>query len=396
MRLPTATFAAMLLALAACDRQEAPPPPAFALEPVTFGDLDGWLEDSPSEAVTALLRSCAPILRRDPTQPFGPDPRGGTNADWQAACREAALLPDRGPERDAAARGFFETWFQPYRVLAEGEAEGLFTGYYEPLLLGSLAPVAGGVPLRRAPGDIVTVELGQFAEDLADRRVRGRVNGDRLIPYFDRGEIERGALDGRELEIVWVDDPIQKFFLQIQGSGLVQLDDGRLIRVGYADQNGRAYRPIGRDLVEMGELSLETVSLQSIAAWLRAHPDRADELMDKNPSYVFFQLLGTADELEGPLGAQGVPLLAERSLAVDRRFIPYGAPVWLETTAPFPDGPRAYRRLMIAQDTGGAIRGGVRGDVFWGAGDLAESVAGHMNSRGRYFLFLPKAALPAS
>ena len=297
---------------------------------------------------------------------------------------------------DAAARAFFEDWFQAYRVTAEGETEGLFTGYYEPLLTGSLEPLADGVPLRRAPGDIVTVDLSQFADDLDGRRVRGRVDGDRLIPYFDRGEIERGALDGRSLELLWVDDPIQKFFLQIQGSGLVQLADGRLLRVGYADQNGRAYRPIGRDLVEMGELTREAVSLQSIAAWLRANPERADEVMDKNPSYVFFQLLGEAGDLEGPLGAQGVPLLAGRSLAVDRRYIPYGAPVWLETTAPFPDGDRPFERLMIAQDTGGAIRGGVRGDVFWGAGDLAERVAGHMNSRGRYYLFLPKAAIPAS
>jgi membrane-bound lytic murein transglycosylase A len=397
MRHPTASMLAMALLVAACDRPAPEPPPPFALEPVSFTALDGWLDDGPGEAVTALLRSCAPILRRDSAQPFvAAEPLAGTNADWQAACHAAEALPATGAEREMAARGFFEQWFQPYRVLAEGESEGLFTGYYEPLLMGSLAPVPGGVPLRRAPGDIVTVELGQFAEDLAERRVRGRVNGDRLIPYFDRGEIERGALDGRELEIVWVDDPIQKFFLQIQGSGLVQLDDGRLLRVGYADQNGRAYRPIGRDLVEMGELTRETVSLQSIATWLRAHPDRADELMDKNPSYVFFQLLGEADALAGPLGAQGVPLLAERSLAVDRRFIPYGAPVWLETTAPFPDGARPFRQLMIAQDTGGAIRGAVRGDVFWGAGDLAERVAGHMNSRGRYFLFLPKAAVPAS
>jgi membrane-bound lytic murein transglycosylase A len=226
--------------------------------------------------------------------------------------------------------------------------------------------------------------------------VRGRIEGDRLVPYFDRDEIERGALDGRALELLWVDDPIDKFFLQIQGSGLVRLADGRLLRVGYADQNGRAYRPIGRDLVEMGELSREEVSLQSIAAWLRANPDRADAVMDKNPSYVFFQLLGDAEALEGPLGAQGVPLLAGRSLAVDRRYIPYGAPVWLETEAPFPDGERSLHRLMIAQDTGGAIKGGVRGDVFRGAGDLAEHVAGHMKSRGSYFLFLPKVALPTS
>jgi membrane-bound lytic murein transglycosylase A len=397
VRLSTPALLLTALLLAACERQPPEPPPPFALEPVPFSALASWADDSPGEAVVAFRRSCAPILRRDPAAAFADDPRAGVNADWQAACRAAEALPaTRDGIDDAAARGFFEGWFQPYAVTAEGEALGLFTGYYEPLLTGSLEPVPGGVPLRRAPGDIITVDLSPFAEDLDGRRVRGRLDGDRLIPYFARGEIERGALDGRALELLWVDDPIQKFFLQIQGSGLVQLADGRLLRVGYADQNGRAYRPIGRDLVEMGELTREEVSLQSIAAWLRANPERADELMDKNPSYVFFQLLGEAADLEGPLGAQGVPLLAGRSLAVDRRHIPYGAPVWLETTAPFPDGDRPLERLMIAQDTGGAIRGGVRGDVFWGAGDLAERVAGHMNSRGRYYLFLPKAATPAS
>lgn len=390
MRLATRGPLLAIVLLAGC---EPPTPAPFVLEPVTFAALDGWSDDTPSAALVAFRRSCAPLLGRDPAAPFAALPEAGSNAEWQAACRAAEAAAAAG---EPATRAFFEDWFLPYRVLAEGESEGLFTGYYEPLLTGSLAPIPGGAPLRRAPGDIVTVELGQFADDLADRRVRGRVNGDRLVPYFDRGEIERGALDGRGLELVWVDDPIQKFFLQIQGSGLVRLDDGRLVRVGYADQNGRAYRPIGRDLVEMGELSRETVSLQTIDAWLRANPERAEALMDRNRSYVFFQLLGEAEALEGPLGAQGVPLLAERSLAVDRRYIPYGAPLWLETTAPFPDGERPVRRLMIAQDTGGAIRGGVRGDVFWGAGDLAEFVAGHMNSRGRYYLLLPRAAVPAS
>jgi membrane-bound lytic murein transglycosylase A len=382
--------------LAACERVEPEPPPAFAIEPVAFTALDGWADDPVGEAVTALRRSCAPILRRDPTAAFASDPRAGSNADWQAICRAAADLGEPAQIDDATARDFFETWFQPYRVLGDGVAEGLFTGYYEPLLEGSLERLPGGVPLRAAPGDIITVDLGLFSADYDGERVRGRLVGDRLEPYFSRGEIERGALDGRDLELVWVTDPIAKFFLQIQGSGLVRLADDRLLRVGYADQNGRVYRAIGRDLIEMGELTREEVSLQTIAAWLRANPDRAEEVMDKNASYVFFQLLGEADALEGPLGAQGVPLQPERSLAVDRRHIPYGAPLWLETTAPFPDGMQPFKRLMIAQDTGGAIRGGVRGDVFWGSGDLAEFVAGHMNSPGRYYLMLPKAAVPTS
>jgi len=395
VRLSSLGLVAAVVVLAGCDVPKTERPP-FALEPVAFTDLDGWQDDSVGAATTALARSCAPILRRDPAAAFASEPRAGSNADWQAACRALAELASGGRVDDSDARQFFETWFQPYRVLGETGAEGLFTGYYEPLLDGSLGAIAGGVPLRAAPGDIITVELGLFSVDFDGERVRGRLVGNRLEPYFSRGEIERGALDGRDLELVWVDDPIEKFFLQIQGSGLVRLDDGRLLRVGYADQNGRVYRAIGRDLIEMGELTREEVSLQSIAAWLRENPDRAEEVMDKNPSYVFFQLLGEADALEGPQGAQGVSLQAGRSLAVDRRFIPYGAPLWLETTAPFPDGEQPIRRLMIAQDTGGAIRGGVRGDVFWGAGDLAEFVAGHMNSRGSYYLLLPKAAVPTS
>lgn len=397
MRLRAPGVLAILLALAACEPAPEEAAAPFAISPVAFDALDGWPDPAPDEALSALRRSCKPILARDPAAAFASEPLAGRNSDWQDICRAAEALAGDGTAPSAEqASMFFETWFQPYRVSGDGSTEGLFTGYYEPLLTGSLERIDHGVPLRRAPGDIVSVDLGTFADDLDGRRVRGRIDGSRLVPYFDRDEIERGALDGRALELLWVDDPIQKFFLQIQGSGLVQLPDGRLLRVGYADQNGRAYRPIGRDLVELGELSREEVSLQTIDAWLRAHPDRADAMMDKNPSYVFFQLLGEADTLEGPLGAQGVPLLAGRSLAVDRRYIPYGAPIWLETRAPFPDGERPLRRLMVAQDTGGAIKGGVRGDVFWGSGDLAEFVAGHMNSRGSYYLLLPKAAVPVS
>ncbi|MEZ5865214.1 MAG: MltA domain-containing protein [Geminicoccaceae bacterium] len=382
----------LLLLLAACGKP--PPPPPMAIEPVAFEDLAGWADDRQDLALASFLLSCAPLLRRDPeARSTRAEPAAGRNADWQALCRQAAATP----VEPAAAQAFFETGFQPYRVRGDGQSEGLFTGYFEPLLHGSTRP-----------NGTARIPLQGSTRRYRDRRSRpllrrprraqgpGLVTGDRLGPYPSRGEIERGALDGRDLELLWVDDPIEKFFLQIQGSGLVELDDGRTLRVGYADQNGRAYRAIGRDLIEMGELTKEEVSLQTIEAWLRAHPDRAQEIMDKNPSYVFFRVLGEAEALLGPEGAQGVPLQAERSLAVDRSFIPLGAPLWLDTQAPFPDGERPFRQLVIAQDTGGAIKGAVRGDVFWGAGDLAAFVAGHMKSRGSYYLLLPRTALPVS
>jgi membrane-bound lytic murein transglycosylase A len=242
----------------------------------------------------------------------------------------------------------------------------------------------------------VAVDLGEFDESLNGRRIAGRVVDGRLRPYLDRAAIDRGGLAGRGLELLWVDDAVGKFFLQVQGSGLVELADGRRLRIGYADQNGRAYRAIGRDLVEMGELAREEVSLQTIRDWLRAHPERAQELMERNPSYVFFRELGDAATTPGPLGAQNVALAPERSIAVDRRFVPLGVPLWLDTTAPYPEGERPFRRLLVAQDTGGAIKGPVRGDVFWGSGERAEHIAGHMRSRGRWFALLPRALVPTS
>jgi membrane-bound lytic murein transglycosylase A len=275
--------------------------------------------------------------------------------------------------------------------------DGLFTGYYEPLLRGSRR--YGGaytVPLYRAPDDLVLIDLGLFKPDLAGREIAGRIDGRQFVPYFGRAEIDAGALEGRGLELVWVDDAIDTFFLQIQGSGQVELDDGARIRVGYDGQNGHQYRAIGRDLVAQGALTLEEVSLQSIRDWLIAHPAEAREIMARNASYVFFRERPELDAADGPIGAQGVPLTAGRSLAVDRRYIPLGTPIWLESTAPWPEGEGPLRRLVIAQDTGGAIKGPVRGDVFWGTGPRAEAIAGHMKSQGRYVVLLPKAAAPTS
>lgn len=359
---------------------------------VAFAELPGWAEERHAEALAVFVRSCPALARRPAGERAGPT-EAGTAAGWQALCARVAAVP----AGDGAARAFLETAFVPWRVSVGEARDGLFTGYYEPVLQGARQPDGRyRHALYRRPPDLVSVDLGAFADDLAGRRVAGRIEGGRLLPYPDRAAIEAGALTGRGLELVWVDDPVALFFLQIQGSGRVVLEDGQTVRVGYEDQNGRAYRAIGRDLVEAGELTREAVSLQAIRAWLLAHPDRAADLMNRNASYVFFKELGPVTGPLGPPGAQGVPLTPGRSIAVDRRHVPLGTPVWLETTAPYPDGERPLRRLMIAQDTGGAIKGPIRGDVFWGTGAAAEHTAGHMKASGRWWLLLPRAAAPAS
>lgn len=318
----------------------------------------------------------------------------GKVGDWLPACATAAATAAATPD---AARAFFAAAFVPYRVTDRGDADGLFTGYYEPLLRGARAPDARyRHPLLGRPADLVSVDLGQFDPELEGRRVAGRVAGGRLVPYPDRAAIERGALAGRGLELLWVDDPVDRFFLEIQGSGQVRLPDGGTVRVGYADQNGHPYRAIGKDLIASGAIAKEQVSMQAIRAWLETHPDEAPAVMARNPSYVFFRELPDLAGASGPLGAQGVPLTPGRSLAVDRKFLPLGAPVWLDATAPYPEGERPLRRLLVAQDTGGAIRGPVRGDVFWGAGPEAERLAGRMKSPGRLFVLLPRELRPVS
>ena len=230
----------------------------------------------------------------------------------------------------------------------------------------------------------MTVRLADFGGDFGDERLAGRVEGGRLKPYYDRAQIVDGALDGEGIEIVWVADPIAAFFLQIQGSGRVRLPDGEILRLGYSAANGRPYTAIGRVLVAEGALAREEVSLQSIRAWLRENPGEQRRIMDRNRSYVFFREIAG----EGPIGTQGVPLTPGRSLAVDPRLMPLGVPLWIDTADPL-DTARPLRRLVVAQDTGGAIRGAVRGDLFWGAGLDAEERAGRMRSPGRYHVLLP-------
>ena len=360
-----------LLFLAGC-AGVAPQPEKITLTPVAFADLQGWNKDGQSEALAAFAHSCAALTKI---------PKAHA---WQTSC---AALWDVPPHDDAAARAFFERYFRPYAASGKDDLEGLFTGYYEPELHGSPRQTKRFyVPLYAHPRDLVTADLGQFHAALKGQRIEGKIEKSKLVPYDDRAAIAGNKLQGRAKPIVWVDDPVDAFFLEIQGSGLVRLPDGRTICVGYDGANGRAYVAIGRVLADLDAIE-RPVTMQKIRSWLAQHPDRAQEVMNLNPSYVFFRKLQGNE----PVGAEGVALTPGRSLAVDPAYLPLGAPVWLAAS----DGRNALlERLVIAQDTGGAIKGAVRGDFFWGAGREAETQAGAMQSRGHYYLLLPEGMAP--
>ena len=382
-------LAAVVILMQGCaPGPDRPEPDRLVLRPVSFQDLPGWQADDQSAALRALRRSCAALEERADDEPLDIAAPGGRVGDWRAICKAAAGL--EGADR---ARSFFEAHFMPYEARNGAEAAGLFTGYFEPELRGATqADGRYGVPLYGRPDDLVTVDLGLFRPSLVGERVAGRVADGALEPYATRAEIDGGVLAAQGLELVWVDDPVDAFFLHIQGSGRISFEDGTTRRVAYAATNGHNYFAIGRRLVDLGVLDREDVTMPAIRDWLAANPERASEVMHENASYVFFRWLEEEQATEGPVGAQGVALTAGRSLAVDRRFVPMTVPIWLESAAPDPDPAREdrpLRRLMVAQDTGSAIRGPVRGDVFWGTGAEAGAVAGRMRHEGRYWLLLP-------
>lgn len=361
----------------------------LVLKPAAYEALPGWKSEDFKDLKQAMERSCSRILKRSPAESFGPDMRWGTYGDWHPACRELLALQDPSA---ADLRTFFENHFQPWTVKAGNNTQGLFTGYYESALNGSKrrhGPYQ--YPLRARPSDLVMVDLGEFREDLKGQRIAGRVRDGKLKPYESHADIITGKLPAaQDRPLVWVDDPADAFFVQIQGSGIINLAEGGQMRIGYAGQNGHPYYAIGRELVKRGYLNKQNVSMQAIRRWLHDNPDQAQEIMTTNPSYVFFHELPSEEQGkgEGPQGGEGLPLTPLRSLAVDRSLIPYGVPVWLDAEHPDQSVPSLHR-LMIAQDTGGAIRGPVRGDVFWGHGAQAETLAGKMKSKGRYWFLLP-------
>ncbi|MDP2809694.1 MAG: murein transglycosylase A [Rhodocyclaceae bacterium] len=390
---------------------EAPAKPAEKpLQPAAWPDLPGWEADDLRPAFESFRASCA-VLEKRPL--------------WTATCAAAREAGVTRAETAESLRAWFEAWFRPWALVnPDGSREGLVTGYYEPVLKGSRTRQPAYLnPVFGPPSDMVVVDLAELYPELKHMRLRGRIEGRRLIPYFSRAQWSDLAVQEPARlpdALLWIDDPLDLFFMQIQGSGQVQLDDGTRVRLGYADQNGHPYRSIGKRLVEQGEMKAHESSMQNIKAWAWAHPQRVQELLNANPSLVFFRELPA--EGIGPPGALGVPLTPERSIAADPRHLTLGAPVFLATTWPngndgkplkklagppqeflgplgggrgeaAPSGG-ALNRLMLAQDTGGAIRGVVRADFYWGSGPEAGAQAGKMRQKGQMWILMPRAYAP--
>jgi membrane-bound lytic murein transglycosylase A len=335
----------------------------LVLKKSSFAKLDGWQDDDQNKALMAFLKSCNKFDAMPEDKKLHMSGIGGTYHNWKDACDKAK---DVAIQNNAeAAKQFFEANFTPYLATNRGNAKSRLTGYYEMDLKGSShrhGPYQ--YPIYKTPFDLVP---GQ--------------------QYYSREEIDNGALAGKGLELAWVDDPVRAFFLHIQGSGRINMEDGSVMRVGYDGKNGQAYKPIGRMMADTGLIDKDTISAQSIKRWLYAHPDKARSIMDTNPSYVFFRNIASED---GPIGAQGVALTPMRSLAVDKKFLPYGAPIWVNVEL---NGATketsAFKKLLIAQDTGGAIKGPGRGDLFFGYGAEAEELAGYQNNLGQCYILLP-------
>ncbi|WP_210425957.1 murein transglycosylase A [Chromobacterium violaceum] len=402
-----------LLALAGCTTTPSITPggpstgiPAGA-DSASPAALPSWNDQAVGDSLQGLRQSCR-TLQKKPA--------------WSGVCREAGALADNDAD---AARRFFENRFTAWKLRDGGRDSGLITGYYEPLLNGSLNrsertpwPVYGvprdmlsvDVPMSQrnrgtlrakqagpgrlvlAAGGNIEINPADFPADPRGIRLKGRLSGSRLLPYFTRGQINQGSIADSAPVIAWVEDPVELFFLQVQGSGRIQLDDGSFLHVGFADQNGYPYQSIGKWLVDKGEMTLGQASMQGIKDWLAKNPQRRDELLAVNQSYIFFKPL--PGDNGGPIGALGVPLTGGYSIAVDPRYIPLGAPVYLSTTWPHSSEPLV--RLVHAQDTGSAIKGALRADLFWGYGTEAGMYAGRMKQQGSLWLLLPKGVSPGA
>ena len=355
---------------------------------VPFSQLPGWDAVDVKKSLAAFQLSCRAFLKQNPDKFVGSDVFDVTVKDWHPACRAIASLSSSNED----IKAFFQTWFVPVEFFQKKPVSGLFTGYYMPLLQGSLTPTKKyHVPLYGMPRNLIRIPLGLFDPKLKNRTFFGRVVGHRMVPFYTREEINHGAIRNVAPVIVWLDNYVDRSFLEIQGSGLVQLRDGSLLAVGYEAQNGAAYTAIAKVLIDKGVMTRDNASMQRIRSYLALHPDELHSVLNQNKSFIFFSLLAK----NAALGSQGVALTPGYSLAVDRQWVPLGTPIWLNTTRPYQhtDRQKPFQRLMIAQDTGGAIKGVVRGDVYWGAGEQATAIAGRMKNPGHYWLLLPRSVL---
>lgn len=350
------------------------------LKPAQWEDVDGLVQGKQNLADLSLswpawMQSCSTLINK----PM-----------WQKACSAAMLLNSQTANKpnSEAILAYYKQNFSVYKTTnVDGSETGMITGYYEPILKGSRFKSAKYAnPLYQVPNDLIVVELDSLFPELKYKRVRGRIVGNKLVPYYNRAEIESEVSPIKGREFIYIDDIIDVFYLQVQGSGLVQLESGEQVHVGYAEQNGLTYNSIGRLLIERGELTMANASMNGIKNWAKNNPAKLRELLNSNPSYVFFRELPAG--LAGPLGALGVPLLAEQAVAIDAKYVPLGAPVFLSTTEP--NSAKPLKRLLMAQDTGGAIKGGVRADFFWGSGHDAGARAGQMKQTGKIWVFLPR------
>ncbi len=357
-----------------------PPPPEKPVKksihkPVQWSALTDWGNDDLLPAWQAFLKSCT-VLSKQPL--------------WQETCATAATLqkPD-----NVTLRNFFETYFIPYQVInIDNSEEGLVTGYYEPLLKGSRKPSKRyRHPIYAAPDELLTIDLGATYPELKDWRLKGRLDGRKIVPYYTRAEIMNNPKILNGYEFLWVEDEVELFFLHVQGTGRIVFDNGEVMKIGFADQNGHPYNSIGKVLVQRGELALEKASMQGIKQWGQQNPTKLPELLQQNTRYVFFRELPA--DLSGPIGAMGIPLTAGRSIAIDPLSIPQGAPVFLATT--WPNTQKPLNRLMVAQDVGSAIKGGIRADFFWGFGQEAGNQAGKMKQSGKMWVLMPRGYTPA-
>lgn len=364
------------------------PPSKPLIRSTDFRFLPGWISSTGLEkSLITFQNSCRVFMKQDPNQRVGTSKIPLQVKDWQPACRAALEIQ---PVKEKTAKLFFQEWFAPIAFYEGKPVRGLFTGYYMPLVKGSLSQSAEfKIPIYETPSDLVTANLALFIPRLNNHTLVGRIVGNKMLPYYTREQINQGAIKDTARVLLWINNPVDRLFLEIEGSGIIELEDGKKVYIGYDAQNGAPYTPIAKVLIQEGIMNKHNASMQAIKRYLKTHPKEVDKVINQNKSFIFFRSM----PLNGALGSQGVALTPGYSMAIDKKWIPMGTPLWLSTTRPDnkdPDKHQPMHRLMIAQDTGGAIRGKVRGDVYWGAGKRATVIAGHMKNEGYYWLLLPR------